>query len=202
MQILLTALAATKVGADTCVNTAAFGRTNEPFLRRILSLSEGVRRHDKFWQVFRVLDPEAFEIRFGRFVTTFTAQAILDRRGDHIPALKGSRPALLNDVRRIARRSAVAPDVAEAHAWPGAQAIGKVTATRGSGGVATIVTRYFLLFRPLPATRFAELVRMHWQIETTLHWVLDVVMDEDQSRSRKNHASENLAPACAVSRST
>ena len=67
-----------------------------------------------------MLDPEAFEIRFGRFVTTFTAQAILDRRGDHIPALKGSRPALLNDVRRIARRSVVAADVAEAHAWPGA----------------------------------------------------------------------------------
>jgi predicted transposase YbfD/YdcC len=36
-------------------------------------------------------------------------------------------------------------------------------------------------------------VRAHWQIENRLHWVLDVVMDEDQSRARKGHAPENLA---------
>ena len=34
---------------------------------------------------------------------------------------------------------------------------------------------------------------MHWQIENRLHWVLDTAMDEDQSRSRKDHAPENLA---------
>ena len=31
------------------------------------------------------------------------------------------------------------------------------------------------------------------QIENRLHWVLDVVMDEDRSRARKGHAPENLA---------
>ena len=31
------------------------------------------------------------------------------------------------------------------------------------------------------------------QIENALHWVLDLVMDEDPSRSRKDHAPENLA---------
>ena len=31
------------------------------------------------------------------------------------------------------------------------------------------------------------------QIENRLHWVLDTAMDEDQSRSRKDHAPENLA---------
>ena len=31
------------------------------------------------------------------------------------------------------------------------------------------------------------------QIENALHWVLDMVMDEDPSRSRKDHAPENLA---------
>jgi predicted transposase YbfD/YdcC len=36
-------------------------------------------------------------------------------------------------------------------------------------------------------------VRAHCQIENRLHWVLDVVMDEDQSRARKGHAPENLA---------
>ena len=60
-------------------------------------------------------------------------------------------------------------------------------------GQATAATRYFLLSKPLPAARFAEIARMHWQIENRLHWVLDVVMDEDQSRSRKDHGPENLA---------
>jgi predicted transposase YbfD/YdcC len=36
-------------------------------------------------------------------------------------------------------------------------------------------------------------VRGHWHIENRLHWVLDVVMDEDQSRARMDHAPENLA---------
>jgi hypothetical protein len=35
--------------------------------------------------------------------------------------------------------------------------------------------------------------RAHWQIENCLHWVLDVVLDEDLARARKDHAPENLA---------
>ena len=53
--------------------------------------------------------------------------------------------------------------------------------------------RYYLLSTPLAAARFAEVVRAHWHIENRLHWVLDVVMDEDQARARKDHAPENLA---------
>jgi predicted transposase YbfD/YdcC len=36
-------------------------------------------------------------------------------------------------------------------------------------------------------------VRAHWQIENRLHWVLDVVLDEDLARARQDHAPENLA---------
>jgi len=36
-------------------------------------------------------------------------------------------------------------------------------------------------------------VRAHWQIENCLHWVLDVVLDQDRARARKDHAPENLA---------
>jgi predicted transposase YbfD/YdcC len=34
---------------------------------------------------------------------------------------------------------------------------------------------------------------MHWGIENTLHWTLDVQFKEDQSRTRKGHADENLS---------
>ena len=33
----------------------------------------------------------------------------------------------------------------------------------------------------------------HWAVENDLHWRLDVVMGEDVSRVRKDHAAENLA---------
>ena len=36
-------------------------------------------------------------------------------------------------------------------------------------------------------------MRSHWGIENGLHWVLDVVMDEDQARNRKDHGPQNLA---------
>ena len=44
-----------------------------------------------------------------------------------------------------------------------------------------------------PAARLLEIVRAHWGIENQLHWVLDVVFDEDASRSRKDNAPQNLA---------
>ena len=94
------------------------------------------------------------------------------------------------------RRAAIFHDVvwlAEAYGFPGLKAIGKVTVTRDQDGRATTATRYYLLSRRLTAAHFLEVVRAHWHIENRLHWVLDVVLDEDQARARKDHAPENLA---------
>jgi predicted transposase YbfD/YdcC len=94
------------------------------------------------------------------------------------------------------RRAEIVHDVAwlaETHGFPGLKAIGKVTATREQDGRAATATRYYLLSRRLTAARFLEVVRTHWQIENCLHWVLDVVLDEDRARARKDHAPENLA---------
>jgi hypothetical protein len=44
----------------------------------------------------------------------------------------------------------------------------------------------------------AEAAREHWKIENALHWVLDVTLNEDQSRIRKDHAPEDLALLCRL----
>ncbi len=72
-EILLIALAASLCGAESCVDMALFGRAKEPFLRRFLRLEGGVPSHDTFSRIFRLLDPDAFETSFGRFVAAFAA---------------------------------------------------------------------------------------------------------------------------------
>jgi predicted transposase YbfD/YdcC len=81
----------------------------------------------------------------------------------------------------------------ERHAWPGLKAIGKVVAVRETGGKTTVKTRYYLLSTAPSPARFNQVVRTHWDIENGLHWVLDVVMNEDQARNHKDHGPENLA---------
>lgn len=54
-------------------------------------------------------------------------------------------------------------------------------------------TRYDISSASLTAIRAAELVRSHWVIENSLHWVLDVTFKEDQSGTRKGHGARNMA---------
>ena len=37
------------------------------------------------------------------------------------------------------------------------------------------------------------MARAHWSVENSLHWVLDVTMNEDQARSRCDHDPRNIA---------
>ena len=53
--------------------------------------------------------------------------------------------------------------------------------------------RYFLSSRPLAAADLVHIVRSHWQIENVLHWSLDVLMQENYCRVRKDNAPLNLA---------
>lgn len=59
-------------------------------------------------------------------------------------------------------------------------------------GKVTEETRYFLSSAALAPQRAAEAIRSHWGIES-LHWVLDVVFKEDQSRLRRGHGAQNMA---------
>lgn len=53
--------------------------------------------------------------------------------------------------------------------------------------------RYYISDLKLTAEEFLEIIRGHWAIENSLHWILDVHFREDLSLSKKDNAIENFA---------
>lgn len=77
--------------------------------------------------------------------------------------------------------------------WTGLKSIAMVVCTRIIDHKETKHVRFYISSLPSHAKRILEAVRKHWSIENELHWILDVAMNEDHSRVRKDHAPENLA---------
>ena len=71
------------------------------------------------------------------------------------------------------------------------QSLRKVTGS--DAGTQECTVRYYALSRSLSAEHASRVIRQHWGIENQVHWVLDVIFDEDRSRSRKDHAPKNLS---------
>ena len=299
-EILFIALTATLCGATSCVDMALFARMKAYLWQDVLKLKHGLPSHDTFSRIFRMLDPEAFEIAFRRFMKAFAeganierpqgviavdgkalrrgydrgkshmppimvtawaaqtrmalanvmapnnnevagalqligllqlkgcvvtadalhchrgmAKEIVQRNGDYVLAVKDNQPALLADAkaairaaerqgkrsttttdaghgREERRRALVVPvkDMAQQHDFPGLKAIARITSKRG--GDKTI-ERYFLMSRAYSPAEVLRIVRTHWTIENGLHWPLDVTLDEDLARNRKDNGPANLA---------
>lgn len=141
------------------------------------------------------------------------AKAIVGRGGDYVLAVKNNQPGLLRDAkaaiaaankanqattadadhgRKETRTAIVAAvkEMADKHDFLGLKAVARITSKRGRDKT---VQRYFLMTQCYTSAQLLRIVREHWGIENVLHWTLDVVLDEDQARSRKDHAPANLA---------
>src|SRR6476661_6809051 len=81
LEVLFIALAATLCGAEGPSDMATFGHSKEGLLRLVLQLQHGVPSHDTFSRVFRLLDPQAFEAAFRRFMAGFAKANGLELRG-------------------------------------------------------------------------------------------------------------------------
>lgn len=146
------------------------------------------------------------------------AQHILDRGAQYALALKANRSALFAAAQtllepiaarpqaeqiltgshgRDERRQAVvvrAAALARKYDFPGLKALARVELHRRVGTIDDPpLVRYFLLSKPWSPARVLAITRAHWGIENGLHWVLDVVFDEDRARNRRDNGPENLA---------
>lgn len=147
------------------------------------------------------------------------ATMVLERGAHYVLALKQNQGKLFNAVerrfaragkrsvatsiepsthdRQESRRAAVIRDTsaAAANRFPGVLALARITSRRRLRGKRADkpVVHYYLLSRYMPAKRLLQTVRSHWGIENRLHWVLDVVFNEDRARARKDNGPENLA---------
>jgi predicted transposase YbfD/YdcC len=82
---------------------------------------------------------------------------------------------------------------ANAPAFPGLAAIGRIEGERRCGDKVERSTRYVALSTVLTPARLLEVTRAHWSIENQLHWQLDVTFHEDRARTRKDNAPQNIA---------
>jgi predicted transposase YbfD/YdcC len=147
------------------------------------------------------------------------AKHIIDAEADYVLALKENQPTLYAEVKRMLdeeiqedrlpmdetidrthgrleiRNFALSTKldrISKKSDWPGLAAIGVAECVRDIQGVVSVESRYFITSITDPV-RFREVVRDHWAIETSQHWVLDVQFGEDRNRTRKDTAAINLA---------
>lgn len=77
--------------------------------------------------------------------------------------------------------------------WKNVRTIASIERTRTIKGKSSVETTYYITTLKADAEKIASVARAHWSIENSLHWVLDVTMNEDMNRVRKDNAPENLA---------
>lgn len=148
---------------------------------------------------------------------TVAAKAI-EKKADYLLALKGNHPVLFSEVRtymdvlssqaspgfeqiekdhgRIETRrcwqSASVDWYADKGQWSGLQSFVLIESVREVRDKIETSRRYYISSLPQGEAFAAKSARAHWQIENALHWCLDVVFNEDQSRARARNAAKNL----------
>ena len=151
-----------------------------------------------------------------------TAREIIEADAQYVLALKGNQGTAHDEIKRYLDDAILSANARLAHTrhvekghgrievrryWQsddlewfadrakceGLSSVGVVESERDVAGKVSIERRYYLSSLPLDVDKLAHAIRSHWGVKNNLHWVLDVVFNEDQSRARTGYASENLA---------
>ena len=101
--------------------------------------------------------------------------------GDHA-RIETRTTTVINDVEWLQQR----------HDWPGLKAVVMVESSREINGKTEHETRFYLTSLVLVAALIGPIVRSHWSIENSLHWVMDMMFRDDECRVRTDHAPANF----------
>jgi predicted transposase YbfD/YdcC len=86
----------------------------------------------------------------------------------------------------------------ERHDWPGLQGVVMVESVReipgSSPGTDKIEreTRFYITSLVWLAIQLGPVIRSHWAVENSLHWVMDMIFRDDECRIRTDHAPANF----------
>ena len=111
--------------------------------------------------------------------TTISQDTTVD--GDH-GRIETRTTTVIHDVAWLQRR----------HNWPGLKGIVVVESTREVSGKIEQETRLYITSLVLAASLLGPIVRSHWAIENSLHWVMDMIFRDDECRVRTDHAPANF----------
>lgn len=152
---------------------------------------------------------------------TKIADRIIEQQADYVIGLKGNQGHLNDDVRllfsdkprtmafkldtqvdkghgRLETRQCTATEdiqwLRDRHpSWTSLNSVLEIESMCERQGNRVSEKRYYISSLAADPQRMARAVRSHWGVENQLHWVLDVVFCDDQSRIRKGNAPRNIA---------
>jgi len=149
-------------------------------------------------------------------------KSIINKGANYVIATKNNQPRLLHDIvnlfeqtdpggmdhaqesdvshgRQVMRRCDVITgevplaSIRGYQTW-GLGCVAKITNIRKTKTRVTTETRYYISsLKNTSAQEMLNIIRAHWKIENSLHWVLDIAYREDESRIRTGYAQQNFA---------
>ena len=143
-----------------------------------------------------------------------TAEWIISRGAHYVLTVKGNQPGLKRELERLPWKDVPAVSVpdgshgrrvrrtikaVEAPAWidfPGAAQVIRIRRTRTVRGRKHVEVVHLICSLPMTDAQpelVASWARGHWAIENRLHWIRDVVFDEDRHRLRTGNAPQVMA---------
>jgi predicted transposase YbfD/YdcC len=93
------------------------------------------------------------------------------------------------------RTTTVIHDIAwlqERHDWPGLKGVVMIESIREINDKIERETRFYVTSLVLLADQLGPIIRSHWAVENSLHWVMDMVFRDDECRVRTDHAPANF----------
>lgn len=78
------------------------------------------------------------------------------------------------------------------HDWPGLKSIVMVESIREIGEKTEVETRFYITSLMFLAAQLGPIIRSHWAVENSLHWVMDMIFRDDECRIRADHAPANF----------